>query len=146
VSDAEATADDAVDDSVRLFRRITKHHLKAAADEPLGVRVTSAAFQPSSQDEGVSINLEDTMMKCEVSAEDLMDLPPEALGLSHVTAGQVRAPAIGKDVDRDPLPDDPSHGNIVGRDSTSRQRALAKLATAQWVIEPSAEVLAPFVS
>ncbi len=144
MSDAEGTEDEPVDDSVRLFRRITKHHLKPAPDELLGVRVASTAFQPSSQDGGISINLEDTMIKCEITVEDLMDLPPDALGLSHVTAGQVRAPAIGKDVARDQLPDDPSHGNIVGPDSLGRQRALARLATAQWVIEPSAEDLAPF--
>lgn len=72
-----------------------------------------------------------------MTPEDLMVLPPPSLGLSYVTAGQVRAPEIGKDVERKPTADDPSHGNLIGPDTTGINRRLARLAQAQWVIEPS---------
>lgn len=143
MSEGAPAPEDPVEDSVRLFRRITKHFLKPTSDEPLGFRITSAAFQPSSSDGGVSINLEDTMQALGLRPEDLMQLPPEALGLSHVTAAQAR------DCDKEPVRspnsdgrNDPSHGNLVGPDSQGRQRALARLATEQWVIEPAPEDLA----
>lgn len=126
-----------IDDHVRLFRRITEHHLVDAPAEPLGKRISSAAFQPSSADKGISVSLEDTMDELGITPTDLMALAPPSLGLSFVTAGQVRGPPVGKDIERAPTVDDPSHGNIVGHDSTGRRRHLARLAQWQWVIEPS---------
>jgi hypothetical protein len=136
VSDVPDDADP-VDDPVRLFRRITEHHLVQETEEPLGVRISSAAFQPSSVDQGVSISLEDTMDALGQTPEDLMELPPPSLGLSYVAAEQVRVPEIGKDVERKPTPADPAHGNIIGPDSTARRKRLARIAQTQWVIEPS---------
>jgi hypothetical protein len=130
--------DDPVADDTRLFRRITQHHLVDAPSEPLGKRVSSAAFQPSAVDRGVSVSLEDTMEALGMTLVDLMLLEPAATGLAYVTAGQVRAPEIGKDVERCPTDEDPSHGNIVGPDSTGRRRRLARLAQAQWVLQPGA--------
>lgn len=126
-----------IGDAVRLFRRITEHHLVPAPTDPLGRRISSAAFQPSSEDNGISISIEDTMDALGMTAEDLMQLSPTPVGLSYVSAGQVRAPEVGKDVEREPTHDDPSHGNITGPDSTGRRRQLARIAQAQWVIEPS---------
>ncbi|MCP9491033.1 MAG: hypothetical protein MSC31_14345 [Solirubrobacteraceae bacterium MAG38_C4-C5] len=134
---AEPGAPDPIGDDVRLFRRITQHHLVDAPSEPLGKRISSAAFQPSSADEGISVSLEDTMDELGITSTDLMTLAPPSIGLSFVTARQVRAPPVGKDVERAPTGDDPSHGNIVGPDSTARRRHLARLAQVQWVIEPT---------
>jgi hypothetical protein len=134
---AEPALDSPVDDEVRLFRRITEHHLVAAPTEPLGRRISSAAFQPSTEDGGISVSIEDTMDALGITTDDLMALDSAALGLSYVIAGQVRAPDIGKDVERKPTADDPSHGNLVGPDSTGRRRKLARIAQGQWAIEPS---------
>lgn len=72
-----------------------------------------------------------------MTPDDLMAMLPSPLGLAYVTAGQVRAPEVGKEVERVPTDADPAHGNIVGPDSTGRRRRLARLAQAQWVIEPT---------
>lgn len=122
---------------VRLFRRITEHHLVDAPQDPMGKRISSAAFQPSTDDHGISISIEDTMDALGITTADLMALAPAAVGLSYVTAGQIRTPKIGKEVERKPTGDDPAHGNIIGPDSTGRRRQLARLAQAQWAIEPS---------
>ncbi len=72
-----------------------------------------------------------------MNPRSLMRLKPTAVGLAYVSAGQVRSPAIGKDVRREPTKEDPSHGNIVGPDSTGRRRQLARMAEAQWVLQPN---------
>lgn len=134
MSAGDASDPDRVDDDVRLFRRITKHHVKAAPDRPSGLRISRTAFQPSSDGSGISISLEDEMQKRGISIDDLMTLPPAALGIAFVTAGQVRVGNIGKDVTRDPLPDDPTHGSIVGPDTNGIRGQLARLADAQRVV------------
>lgn len=130
---SESSAQEDVPGHVWLYRRITRHHLKPVGD---GLRVSSAAFQPSSDGSGVSIHLSDTMLEEGIAVEDLMTLPPEALGIAFVTTEQVRDPAIEHDVTRNPLPGDPSHGNIVGHGTDGRRKQMARLANEQWVIGP----------
>ena len=116
-----------------MHRRITEHHLTPQPDAPGGLRITSAAFIPSSDGSGISVNLGDTMADQGISPETVMGLPPPGVGLAFVAAEQVRSEEL--EPRREPLADDPSHGAIVGDlSSGGRRRRLARLAQRQWVI------------
>lgn len=127
------SADRPITNDVRLYRRITEHHLKAAPDVPGGQRITSAAFISSSDGSGVSVNLADTMNDHHIAPEEILRLPPPGLGLAYVTAHQVRTEDLRPQ--REPLENDPSHGSVMGDLSSSgRRKRLARLAQQQWTI------------
>jgi hypothetical protein len=124
-----------IDGNTRLFRRISENYLVPAPDAPGGRRISSAAFSPSSDGSGVSVNIEDEMQRRGISPADLLALPPNAVGVAFVSAAQVRAEQL--DVNRQPLPDDPSHGNITGNVTGAKRKRLARAAQAQWAVAPS---------
>jgi hypothetical protein len=124
--------DESVAQDCRLFRRITVHHVKPAPDRPGGVRITSAAFQGSSDGSGVFVSIEDRMVELGLTPPDLIPKHPGTRGLAFINAATARQ--HGKGIVREPTDDDPSHGNLTGPDTKSIQRRLA--AAAEWEIGP----------
>ena len=124
--------DESVAEDCRLFRRITRHHLKPAPDHPGGVRLTRVAFQGSSDGSGVSVSIEDRMLELSMEPSDLIAAHSEAIGLAFVLARTVRE--LGKGIVREPTADDPTHGALTGPDDKAIQRSLS--AAAEWEIPP----------
>lgn|GEM_PF-6771375 len=73
------------------------------------------------------------MIELGIHPRDLIAGHPGAL-LAYITAGVVRD--HGKGVVREPVDDDPSHGNLTGPDTTGIRKRLAR--TADWEIGPGA--------
>jgi hypothetical protein len=124
--------DDSVSNPCRLFRRITHQHLAPAGDQPGGVRISSAAFQSSSDGSGVSVSIEDRMIELGIGPGDLLEDHPGAF-LAFITAGTARE--LGKGIVREPTDDDPAHGNLTGPDTSGIRKRLARAA--QWEQGPT---------
>lgn len=127
----DAADDESVASACRLFRRITEHHVAPAAEQPGGLRISSAAFQPASDGSGISISIEDRMIELGIRPSDLIADYEDVL-LAFVTAGVARE--HGKGVVRDPVDEDLAHGNLTGPDTGGIRKRLARAA--QWEIGP----------
>lgn len=116
-------ADDAV-----LWRRI--HPMWAVPDENGGgLRVSSAAFDNSPDGSPTSILIAEVVLAGRRGPEVVVH---EGYGLASLKAREARE--CGQAVVRDPLPDEPAHGLLVGPKTKSVRRRLA--AAACWVITP----------
>ena len=129
----DAADDESVASAGRLFRRITEHHFAPAPEQPGGLRISSAAFQPASDGSGISISIsiEDRMIELGIQPSDLVADYEDVL-LAFITAGVARE--HGKRVVRDPVDEDLAHGNLIGRDTGGVRKRLARAA--QWEIGP----------
>lgn len=96
-----------------------------------GRRPSSAAFQDDADGDPMSIYIRSIILGAGGRPERVLAGHPN-FGLAGITAGQAR----GEDqkVHRDPLPDEPAHGNVCGRKPQGVRRRLAKCAI--WVVRP----------
>lgn len=127
--------DPTIEAETRLFRRITPHHWKR---EPDGIRLTSAAFQGSSDGSGVSISIEDKMIELSIEPADLLVGEPSQTMLVALIAGEARN--HGKRIIRSPNESDPAHGNMIGPDTRGVRNALRRAALREaddWVVGPT---------
>jgi hypothetical protein len=130
VAEAQYKDDPSVKNDCRLFRRVPPTWI--IWDGNLGRwRPTSAAFNNSRDGHPMSIALE-----CELV---LRGLPPssvlaahEGFSLTFITTELARN--LGQAVVRDPTPDEPAHGLVVGTKSDKVKKRMA--AAAVWEVAP----------
>jgi hypothetical protein len=97
-----------------------------------GIRVSSGAFQNSSNSEGMSVLLEDALEAEERTAASTISAYP-SFGLVSVTAGFCFTE--DQAVERVPEDNDPAHGEVIGEKSQGRRKRFAKAAS--WVVQPT---------
>jgi hypothetical protein len=129
--------DRSISDETDLFRRIHPQlDIQWDANESCWA-VKSRAFQNTggSTCGKMSVALADTAAADGRDPDDVLRRAgtPDWF-LVALTAGDARAECQG--VERAPTDQEPAHGNVVGRKTKGRKRALARAA--RWVIEPSA--------
>ena len=124
------TDDRTIREEERLLRRIPL--VQIVRDDNRGsYRVSSAAFTNSSDGSGMSVSIETILQQCDLAVETVLR-GYDGCGLVALTAGFVRM--HGQGVVKKPQPDDPSHGEVVGKKTRSTQRAFARRA--KWVVRP----------
>ena len=112
---------EALDDSLRVIRRITHRELLTEGDGQ--TRITSQAFIQGTPDGDVSVYL-----SSETTPEHVTRNRPNTF-LAEITIAAIRA--LGLDVNPEPIDGDPGHCNITGRKTRGKARAMAEQA--QWV-------------
>ena len=121
--------DPSIGDETELWRRIPPWHF--IYDENLKRRrPSSSAFANDPDGHPMSVVLAEAAAVVPSPAQVLTG--HERFALASITAALARE--CGQGVVRDPLPDEPAHGLVVGPKPKSVQRRLAK--TAEWVIPP----------
>ena len=88
-------------------------------------RISSAAFQNFKGGDKLSANLESLLIQNSQTWQDLLQPMPE-YGLAALSVGGVRG--LDQGVEKDPLPDDPSHVHVIGNKSRSVRKKLARAA------------------
>jgi hypothetical protein len=126
-----APPDDAsIRDEADLWRRIPPWHF--IYDENLGRwRSSSSAFADDPNGHPMSVVLAETAAAVGRGPAQIL-IGHERFALASITVGLARE--CGQGVVRDPLPDEPAHGLVIGPKPKSVQRRLAKAAV--WVIPP----------
>jgi hypothetical protein len=121
--------DPSIKNEDRLFRRV--HLAQLVNDDDTGlVRISSGVFKHKE----LSVNIESSLLNGGSSIETCL-CGHQAHKLVFITAGNARR--FEQAVSRDPLPNDPSHGLVVG---SKNKRSIhdGLRAAAEWVIPPSA--------
>ena len=126
-----------IDDNDALLRRVADnpHQWKQYPDG--SIRPTSPTMKPHSEDGGLSVDVRRLLADPRQPESVLAELPDH--GLVEFRARVARA--HGLDVDHDPLPENPAHGNITGfaallpKEAKRIQKEMAKAAT--WVSMPA---------
>lgn len=128
----ERLVDDAtITDDAELWRRI--HSTWIVPDRNTGsVRLSSAAFDNSSDGTPTSVLLADLVRETGRTAEDVI-AKFDQHALASITAGRARDCKQG--VARDALPNEPAHAYVFGRKTKLLKRCLARHA--EWVIPPA---------
>jgi len=96
-------------------------------------RLSSAAFSGSSSPpSGMSVDLERPMR--DAGLNSLARLPNSDFGAVRLLAGDMRG--LGHKVGRNPLPDNPYHGEVwgIGKGKNAKKRILVKVA---WLKKPT---------
>lgn len=124
--------DKTIRDECELFRRVlVTPGVHIIWDNNLGRwRPTSAAFRDHQNGSPMSVCLGDILVELGRPPESVLQ-GNEGLALAVITAGLARQNNQG--VVRDPLPDEPAHGHVVGK-KKKEARVMAK--TAAWVVDP----------
>jgi len=119
---------------VELYRLVhPEYHVDWDHDENRW-RVKSSAFQNSTKpvkSDRMSVVLGDTLENEGRSPEDARRTKPTwyvvSLTTHFVTSEQ-------QEVERDPIPEEPAHGNVVGAKNPRRRSRFARAA--RWIVEP----------
>ena len=124
MADHSYADDPTISDDAALWRRI--HPSWIVEDENRsGVRVSSAAFDDSSDGSPMSVLLEAVVRETDRGVEGILS-GFSSHGLASFTAGCARG--CNQGVARDPLPDEPAHAFVFGPKSKSNKRCLARRA------------------
>ena len=118
--------DPTIGHDAELWRRIPPWHFYRDPNDG-STRPSSAAFEDDSDHDPMSIVLGE---ECAGPASVLAG--HDSYALAAFTARLAREK--GQKLVRDPLPDEPAHGLVVGTKTTSTRRAFAKHS--RWVVEP----------
>jgi len=121
----EMVDDPTIEDSTRVYRRISRLHVDSDPTSVDGYKITSAAFTDPSDGTQMSVHVGDTLSNRSLKVSSLLDLHPAA-GLVSISAKEIRD--LGLIIVRVPLPNDPAHAEIHGRKSKGTRRSLAKAA------------------
>lgn len=128
--DPSLVDDPAIGDTAVLWRRI--HPAWIIMDDNAGqMRVSSAAFDDSSDGSPLSVLLADVVIQTNRNAQDIV-AKYEGYALAAIDAGLVRK--NGQGVAATPEPDEPAHGSVFGSKTKANKRGMAKAAV--WVIKP----------
>jgi hypothetical protein len=119
-----------ISDVDRVIRRISEEHIVVDAKAPGGRRVSTLAFQNSTEgNRGMSVDLEGSIIEAGLNAASFVTTP-RFTGSVWFTAGHLRSESFL--VGYDPLPDNPHHGEVWGSFTRGRRNGL--LASAQWFV------------
>ena len=131
VSDFED--DESIRDECELLRRIPlKKNLYIVWDGNEGRwRPTSASFENHPEGSPMSIVLGDKLVAARRDPAEVLQ-GHESFALAAITAKAARM--NHQRVARDPLPEEPAHGLVVGAKNKRTSRRLAKAA--KWIIAP----------
>lgn len=122
--------DRSIADSEELWRRV--HPTQIVPDENTGLRrPSSAAFSDPSDGTPMSIYLSSIVIQSGRTPRELLS-DHQDVGLVGLRAHQVRELGLG--VARDPLPNEPAHGIVIGAKTKQIQRKLARCA--RWIVGP----------
>jgi hypothetical protein len=122
--------DRSIADTEELWRRV--HPAQIVPDDNKGLRrPSSAAFSDPSDGTPMSICLSSLVIQSGRTPRDLL-VGRQGTGLVGFRAHHVRE--LGLSVARDPLPEEPAHGIVVGIKTKQIQRRLARCA--MWVVDP----------
>jgi hypothetical protein len=119
-----------IDPDVRLLRRVSPQFMKPLPDG--GIRVSAGAFQNSTNTEGMSVLLEDTLQTEERTPASTISAFPD-FGLVSLTAGFCASE--DQTVKRAPEDDEPAHGEVIGKKSPGRRKRFAQAAS--WIVQPA---------
>lgn len=112
----------------RLLRRVPPVHI-VWSDNQDSYRVSSAAFTNSSDGSGMSVSIEIILERHGLGVEAVLQ-GYNGFGLVALGAGFVRG--HGQVIVKKPVPDDLSHGEVIGDKTRATRRAFA--GHAEWVI------------
>ncbi|MBM4018911.1 MAG: hypothetical protein FJ288_11380 [Planctomycetes bacterium] len=122
--------DPTIADHAELWRRIPPQWF--VLDRNLGsMRPTSQAFQDHPNGTPMSVLLADVVRESGRGTTAAL-VGHKGFALAAITAGLCRQ--CSQKVARDPKPDEPAHGVVVGKKSDAVRRRLAR--EAQWVVPP----------
>lgn len=125
-----ADKDDAtIKDDAILWRNVPPWHF--VRDDEGGIRSASAAFDNDKDGSPMSVSLADVVLARGGAPEDSIRSLP-GFGLAGITAALVRG--CDQSIVRDPQPENPAHGLVLGKKTKGTQRKLARGAS--WVIPP----------
>jgi hypothetical protein len=126
--------DNTVLDEWRLFRRIpSQPRVYIVWDKNRGEwRISSQAFKGFRDDpRKFSVYIENVLVENGLDASSVL-LDAEKFAIAAVTAAFARGQ--GQEIERNPLPNDPSHAHVVGDKKKPVPGNFADAA--QWVIQP----------
>jgi hypothetical protein len=123
--------DASVADTTDIYRLVPEFDVDWDHDESRWI-VKSSAFQNTSTTDRMSVVLGDTLATHRRPPEDARRSKPDRFVVA-LYASEFRAEEQG--VIREPTPDEPSHGNVVGQKQKNRRRRLARLA--RWIVDPA---------
>ena len=119
-----------IQDADGIIRRISGHQVVADPKSPTGKRVSTAAFEPSSDDGGgLSVDIKRQIEEAGHDPKAYVT-SPRWIGSVLLSAGHFRC--HGLLVGTDPLPDNPFHGEVWGNIPRGMRRAL--LQQAEWFV------------
>ena len=133
MSNSASEDDPSIRDECELLRRIPlKENVNIVWDgNEKRWRPSSAAFQDHPDGSSMSVVLGDVL---NAAGRDVVEVLTghENFGLAAITAGFARE--CNQRIAKDPLPEEPAHGLVVGNKPRRVSRELAKAA--KWVIAP----------
>lgn len=122
----------------RIIRRISGEHIVADVKAPGGRRVSTLAFQSSTDGNcGMSVDLESSIVEAGLDAPSFVT-SPRFMGSVWFHAAHLRSETF--QVGYDPLPENAHHGEVWGDFTKGRKSRL--LASAKWFV-PIQGVLLP---
>ena len=131
--DYSTVVDDAsIGDDCNLLRRVQiKKHFIVWDHNQERWRPTSASFRDSRDGSPMSVVLQDDLVRDGRDIREVL-VSHEEFGLAAITAGFAREQ--NQRIAREPMPDEPAHGIVIGNKKRSDKR-MAK--NAQWIIAPN---------
>lgn len=118
-----------------LWRRIPPWHL--VPDSNAGnVRISKAAFEDDMGGDPMSVTLAQTATDLGITHDQVL-AGHEGFGLAALSAGTVRDRA--QRIVRDPQPNEPAHGLVIGNKTDGNRKAFAKAA--RWVAYPPGKTI-----
>ena len=123
------------DDSLLLRRILSNPNIHIVWDDNLRCwRPSSAAFDNDRNGNTMSVVLSVELVRLNRPLESSLKGHEDGFSLAAVTAGFSRNLNQVQKIVRDPTPDEPAHGLLVGKKTQSVRRKLAK--NSQWIVEP----------
>ena len=131
--DYSTVVDDAsISDDCNLLRRVQiKKHFIVWDHNQERWRPTSASFRDNRDGSPMSVVLQDGLDRDGRDTREVL-VGFEEFGLAAITAGFAREQ--NQRIAREPMPDEPAHGIVIGNKKRSDKR-MAK--NAQWIIAPN---------
>lgn len=126
----DVEAQDRIPDDDIVIRGVAARHLIDIENSGGKKRVTKAAFSPSSErddpERGMSVNLQSKLVEHGLDPQNPLYEPGFEVLMSF-RVGDLRE--LGLEVVRRPLPENPSHCNVLGIKGTARKKELLRLAS-----------------
>ena len=114
-----------------IIRRISSDHIVPDEKAPTGHRVSSLAFDCSSDgNKSMSVDIEFLILEDKIDPRAYVKSPPFT-GAVYFSAGELRSEEF--QVGYDPIVENPYHGGVWGRFTRSKKKRLLKAA--RWYVE-----------